>query len=89
MQNSREVFRGKEHLWKILLEGLKTQPAPFPSCLAILWDGDVVLSWEKRTNAQFLSVRRKAELFKGNKYINIAVTKTDSPLVGNFSNSFS
>lgn len=77
MQNSREIFRGKENLWKIPLEGLKTQSAQFLSCLAILWDDDVVLNGKKRRNAELLSVRRKAGLFKGNKYINVVVTKTE------------
>lgn len=72
----REKFRGKEHLWKILLEGWKTQSAQCLSCLAVLWVGDVVLRCKRRDCAQFLSVSRNTEVFKGNNYINIVVSKT-------------
>lgn len=42
---------------EVFVEGLKMQSSQFPSCMAILWSGDIV-SCQRREYAQFLSVRR-------------------------------
>lgn len=50
-------FKGQRTPQEVFVEGLKMQSSQFPSCMAILWSGDV-LSCKQKECAQFLSVRR-------------------------------